>query len=111
MGMAVPAWTGRRTWVGHHAWTPDYHGRRALAEQLFTGGLPASRARRLVQEIRPVWLLADCRHRRDLTAELRPLVAARRRFGCATVYRMRVRDVSHAAIMGSQGRGQGGAAS
>ena len=24
IGMAVPAWTGRRTWVGHHAWTPDY---------------------------------------------------------------------------------------
>ncbi len=84
IGMAVPAWTGRRTWVGHHAWTPDYQRRREQADALFNGGLNPGQARSLVAAIRPAYLLADCRNRVDLSAELG---VPARRFGCATVYR------------------------
>ena len=83
IGMAVPAWTGRRTWVGHHAWTPDYQRRREQADALFNGGLDPGQAR-MVAAIGPAYLLADCRNRVDLSAELG---VPARRFGCATVYR------------------------
>jgi hypothetical protein len=86
LGMAVPSWTGRRTWVGHHAWTPDYQRRRAEAEALFGGALAPPDARRLVAAIRPAFLLADCGHRADLSVALG---VAPRRFGCATVYELR----------------------
>jgi hypothetical protein len=83
IGMAVPAWTGRRTWVGHHAWTPHYQQRRDQAEALFTGRLEPEQARSLVAAIGPTYLLADCRHRADLSAALG---VPSHRFGCATVY-------------------------
>jgi len=83
IGMAVPAWTGRRTWVGHHAWTPHSQRRRDEAEALFTGRLEPGTARSLVAAIGPAYLLADCRHRVDLSAALG---VPARHFGCATVY-------------------------
>jgi hypothetical protein len=88
LGMTVPAFTGRSTWVGHYVWTPGFSRRVALAEGLFDGALPAARARRLVVSTGAAYLLADCETSFDPGPELRGLIAGTRRFGCATVYRL-----------------------
>nr|MDQ4042143.1 hypothetical protein [Actinomycetota bacterium] len=88
MGMSVPAHAGRSTWVGHFAWTPDFHGRRDRAEQLFSGRMAPQDAVVLVRATGARFLLAGCAHRADLRPLLRPLGATTRRFGCATVHEL-----------------------
>jgi hypothetical protein len=87
LGQAVPAFTGRRTYVGHYYWTPDYPVRRAVTNALFAGRLAPTQAALLVRVSRAAFLLADCGHDRvDLRRPLGSLVARTWRFGCATVY-------------------------
>jgi len=87
LGQAVPAFTGRETYVGHYYWTPQYPARVALADQLFRGRLSRPQAAALVRSSRAVFLVADCRHGHpNLRALLGSLVLRSWRFGCATVY-------------------------
>ena len=39
MGLLVPAWTQRETWVGAGSWTPHFDARLQQVEQLFSGRL------------------------------------------------------------------------
>lgn len=89
IGMSVPAHAGRGTWVGHFAWTPDFHSRDDRAEALFAGRMPPADARALVRATGARFLLADCDHPGDLRPLLAPLHPRVRRFGCATVYEVR----------------------
>lgn len=89
IGMAVPAFTGRRTWVGEFTWTPHFVARVDQAEQLFRGGMAAGRARPFVESSGARYLLADCGARADLPRLLGPLITATARFGCASVYTLR----------------------
>ncbi len=87
LGQAVPAFTGRQTYVGHYEWTPDMALRAALTEALFAGRLPRAQAIELVRASRATFLASDCsRGRVDLRPTLGPMIVAVRRFGCATVY-------------------------
>jgi hypothetical protein len=86
LGLAVPGFTGRATWVGHYQWTPDHLARRARAEALFAGAMPAPEAQQLVRETGSAYVLAGCGSTADLAPVLGPLVQDVRRFGCATVY-------------------------
>jgi len=86
IGQAVPAFSGRSTWVGHYQWTPDYGARRARAEALFAGTMAPQEARRVVVESGVAFLLAGCGTRADLRPALGPLITGMRRIGCATVY-------------------------
>jgi hypothetical protein len=88
---AVPAFTGRRTWVGHPTWTPGFDARVRQDLDLFAGRLTGARARALVRAARVRWVLSDCAGNRDLRAALGPLLVRVRRFGCATVYELRAR--------------------
>jgi hypothetical protein len=85
-GAAVPALTGRDTWVGHFAWTPDHDERRRMADELFAGRLADPGARALVRSSGAEFLLSGCGDSADLEAALGDLVRRRREFGCATVY-------------------------
>lgn len=87
----VPGATGRRVWMGHPTWTPDFGERSARVAELFDGRMTAARARRLVRRTEAGFAFADCSARRDLRPLLGPLVAAQRTFGCATLYVLRVR--------------------
>ena len=89
LGQAVPAFTGRRTYVGHTSWTPDFAERADEAEQLFTGRMSRARARDLVSRSRAAYLISDCNERSDLRPVLGDAIAGVRRFGCATVYELR----------------------
>jgi hypothetical protein len=92
LGPLVPDRTGRRTWVGHVSWTPDFEGRLRETEALFYGKLPSDRAVALVRSSGASFVLSDCKHRADLLPALDPIVVGVRRFGCATVYRVRGRQ-------------------
>jgi hypothetical protein len=89
MGLLVPAYTGRETWIGAGSWTPDFTARQRHAEDLFAGRLSPARARALVRRSHARFLLSDCHGR----AEIAPTVAAftdpPKRYGCATVWRVR----------------------
>jgi hypothetical protein len=89
LGAAVPGFTGRRTYVGHQSWTPDFERRVAETEALFGARLAPARVRALVRSTRAAFLLQDCEVRRDLRPALGPLVERVRRFGCARVYELR----------------------
>ncbi len=57
LGMAIPAYTGRRTWMGETTWTPDFVKRRAEAELAFDGRASIVS---LVSTLRPRFVLSDC---------------------------------------------------
>ena len=89
IGSEVPAFTGRRSWLGHDTWTPSNRDRAAQAERLFEGELPPAETRELVRATGARFLVADCRDRASLEPVLRSALARIRRFGCATVYELR----------------------
>jgi hypothetical protein len=89
IGVVVPAYTGRETWVGAGSWTPDAERRQREADDLFAGRLSAPAAERLVRSTGARFLLSDCRARADISGLVAGVTAPPRRFGCATVYRVR----------------------
>jgi hypothetical protein len=87
LGALVPAATGRHTLVGDCLWSePGCAQRLVTVRSLFTGGLSAAEARRVVGQSGARFLLADCRPTVDLTKLLGPIVRSRHTFGCARVY-------------------------
>jgi hypothetical protein len=89
LGAAVPAFTGRRTYVGHPGWTPDFYERDRDTDRLFHGRMPPAEARALVRASGAAFAIADCNEPIDLRALAGPLVVSERRFGCATVWELR----------------------
>jgi hypothetical protein len=88
-GIAVPAYTGRETWIGAGSWTPDQPERAQAAEELFAGRLDAAAAEALVRRSGARFVLSDCHGRADIGAQLAGFTDPPRRFGCATVWRVR----------------------
>jgi hypothetical protein len=90
LGALVPAATGRHTFVGDCLWSEPHCSQRLVTvRDLFTGGLSAPAARRIVVGSRARFLLADCRPTTDLRQLLGPVITAEHRFGCAEVYQVR----------------------
>jgi hypothetical protein len=102
LGMTVPAFTGRRTWVGEWTWTPDYAQRSVLAERLMAGEIPPQQARGLVTGIGARFVLTDCGAPATIPGLLGPLVVSQRRFGCAAVYMLAPAAVRTAAASASE---------
>jgi hypothetical protein len=89
IGMAVPAFTGRRTWVGEWTWTPDFARRVALAGRLMSGQMSPTEARRFVRSTGAGFVLADCGTSDKLQMLIAPLISSWVRYGCASVYQLR----------------------
>jgi hypothetical protein len=87
--LVVPSQTGRAVWVGHGYWSRDYFGRARRVDALFRGRMAPAGARAFVTSTGAALLVADCRHRANLTKPLGPLIDAVHRFGCARVYVLR----------------------
>jgi hypothetical protein len=88
-GILVPAYTGRETWIGAGSWTPRQPQRTEEAEALFAGRLDAAQAEALVRRSGARFLYSDCHGRADIEALVRRFTEPPRRFGCATVWRVR----------------------
>ena len=88
-GIAVPAYTGRETWIGAGSWTPDQPERARDAEALFDGRLGEQGAEALVRRSRARFVLSDCHGRADISQLLAGFTDPPRRFGCASVWRVR----------------------
>jgi hypothetical protein len=82
----VPAQTGRAVWVGNGYWSRDYFVRAHTADALFGGRMRPAHARAFVLATGAALLVSDCRHRTNLTRDLRRVLSAVHRFGCARVY-------------------------
>jgi hypothetical protein len=96
-GYMLPYTTGRQTYIGAISWSPDWHLRSRLANDLFEGRLTGEPARDFVRSTRARWLFADCRPLADITETLRPMLARVQRMGCATIYELRFRPEMAAA--------------
>ena len=88
LGLLVPAYTGRETWVGAGSWTPDLTARQQQVEDLFAGKLTGG-GRALVRRSGARFLLSDCHGRADISRTVSGFTAPPRRYGCATVWRVR----------------------
>jgi hypothetical protein len=88
-GLLVPAYTGRETWVGAGSWTPNFGQRQAAAEALFAGRLSPAAAERVVRGSGARFLYSDCHGRANIARIVSSFTDPPRRFGCATVYRVR----------------------
>ena len=88
-GIVVPAYTGRETWIGAGSWTPRQPQRTLEAEALFGGRLDAAAAEALVRRSGARFLLSDCHGRADIAGMVAGFTDPPRRFGCATVWRVR----------------------
>jgi len=82
LGTLIPSATGRRSWVGHPSWTPDYGARVRAAEALLDGRGEAA----VVRASGARFVLVDCGRRG--TAAVAAIAAESRRFGCASVHRI-----------------------
>jgi hypothetical protein len=87
-GALVPFATGRKVYVGHDSWSPNFAKRARQTEDLFRGRLVPDDARAFVRATHARFLVADCRHEMDLRGTLAPLLAQVTRFGCATLYEL-----------------------
>jgi len=90
LGEAVPARTGRRTYVGDCLWSePRCIPRSLAADALFEGTDRPVAARAFVRDSGARFLLASCNPRDvPLGRTLGSMVVSVRRFGCATVYEL-----------------------
>jgi hypothetical protein len=86
---AVPAYTGRRAWIGHASWSPHYFSRIAAVSALFSGRMSGSAGRSFLRSVGARYLLADCEPGFNPTW-LGPLLVSERRFGCVRVYELAV---------------------
>jgi hypothetical protein len=89
LGSLVPGFTGRQSWVGHATWTPDEYRRSVATDELMADTGSPERARAFVLSTGARFVLAGCTGSPSLPQTLRPITAQVRRFGCATVYRLR----------------------
>lgn len=89
MGLLVPAWTQRETWVGAGSWTPHFDARVQQAERLFGGRLTRPQAEALVRRSGARFLLSDCHGRADISRLVARVTTHEKRFGCATVWEVR----------------------
>lgn len=87
-GLAVPAYTGRETYVGAGSWSPDFDRRVEQMEALFGGRMEPAAARRLVRRTGARFLLVDCHGRADIAPLVDGVARPAARFGCASVWRV-----------------------
>ncbi len=84
---AVPSYTGRRTWLGHTIWTPNFGSRVQTVAELFSGRQSPVWTQALLRRIGARYVLADCEPRFG-PLQLGRLLRSEHRFGCVAVYEL-----------------------
>lgn len=87
VGVAVPAETGKPTYVGNPFWSePGLNRRRELAFQLVMGRMRPAQARAFVLGTGARYVVLGCQSRTRLGPLLGSIIQSSHRFGCFTVY-------------------------
>jgi hypothetical protein len=87
LGDAVPAETGRHTYLGDYRWSgPGYRMHEHMTWDALHGWIRAGTARRFLLGTGARFVLADCRSHANLKQALAPTPVSVDRFGCVTVY-------------------------
>jgi MFS family permease len=90
LGDAVPAETGRHTYLGDYRWSgPGYRMRERMTWDALHGWIRGSTARRFLLGTGARFVLADCRSHANLKQDLAPTPVSVDRFGCVTVYEVK----------------------
>ncbi len=96
LGEAVPARTGRHTFVGDCLWSePKCMPRSLSTDALFDGSLSPAQAQSFVRQTGARFLLFSCVPHANLTSELAPLIISVKDFGCASVYELGPSGMAH----------------
>ncbi len=88
LGQAVPAYTGRNTWIGHPTLTPDYYVRQPEVDSFFAGKRTPEEGRTLVLGSGATFVLAGCAGSGAAERGLQGLIVSTRRFGCVSVFQV-----------------------
>lgn len=97
LGLAVPAETGRNTYVGDCLWSePNCSRRSQLTNELLFGQLGPAQARAFVLGTGARFVLTDCKTRSAagrarVASELTSIASSVRHFGCSDVYEIAAR--------------------
>ncbi len=87
LGVVVPGFTGRRTYVGDCLWSePNCSERAVNVGWLFGATATPAVARSFVLGTGARFVLADCATTANMSKLLGPIVRSEHRFGCAAVY-------------------------
>jgi hypothetical protein len=87
LGVVVPGFTGRRTYVGDCLWSePNCSERAVNVGWLFGATATPAVARSFVLGTGARFVLADCATTANMSKLLGPIVQSEHRFGCAAVY-------------------------
>lgn len=90
LGVAVPAFTGRHTYIGDLYWSqPNFRQKERLVEYLQMRWLTPRAARAFVLGTGARYVIEDCWAHSNLSRLLGPIVRSSQRFGCAWVYTIR----------------------
>jgi hypothetical protein len=95
LGVAVPAETGRRTYIGDKYWSqPDFGQKQRLVDYLLLGWMRPQQARAFVLSTGARFLIDDCWAYTNLAQLLGPIIQSTHQFDCARVYTIRQRPRS-----------------
>jgi hypothetical protein len=87
LGAAVPAETGRQTYIGDQYWSqPDFRHKEKLVDDLMLRWITPQRARALVLSTGARYVIDDCWAHKSLTRLLGPIIQSSHQFDCARVY-------------------------
>lgn len=91
LGMLVPGYTGRHTYVGDCVWsTPNCGDRNTVTQSLLSGQLSTIDAQQVVSSSNARFVLLACGSATSkVEAQLRPLTVSVAQFGCASVIELR----------------------
>jgi len=97
IGVAVPAATGRRVYVGDRYWSqPDFHVKQNLVDDLLMGWLTPPRAGAFVLSTGARFLIVDCWVHHSPDRLLGGIIQSSHDFGCARVYTIKTEHRSTA---------------
>ena len=88
-GTVVPAWTGPRDVDRRRIVDAGLRGARLASEGLFSGIVDPILAEKIVRDSGARFILSDCHGRADISQLVAGFTDPPRRFGCATVWRVR----------------------
>ena len=93
-GLLIPGYTGKEAYIGPRSWTPNWKAKSQISGGLLLGVLGPQGTQDLLRRTKARWIFAECdRHGnplKSIASNIGPMLEAEHRFGCATVYKIKL---------------------